>query len=588
MKTIFAFMKLLCFFLPFTAALTQPRRVVWSPATYGPDGPWRAITVQFGSPGQTIDAYPAGSWESLLFSSDECDNTKPGPSCYAADAGVYDPSQSDTSLVANYGPIVNETFYGTQTLFGDGMYYLDTLTLPGDDILTAVTVANLSTFVVSRGYRVLPNGTLYSAAVGNIALGSPNINQSFGSENGALLTGYMYEQSDVASSSYGLHIGSVSQNIPGSLYIGGYDQLRIVGPVSAQAYGQATFPIDLLDISIGVATGASPFNFTTKTGLLAQGNASIAPSVVEVEIDAKEPYLYLYESTCQAIAANLPVTFDPNLGLYLWNTKDPLYDRIVSSPTYLGFTFRANNSLTANFTINVPFKLLNLTLTAPLAVEPTSYFPCSLPTLSTLRLGRAFLQAAFVGVNWGVDGAYDGKWFLAQAPGPNLAIAPAVVGIEAQGDAGTVVPSGNTWLKSWEGFWEVGAEDGGQAANSSITCASCYEKGSKVELSRGAIVGICVGGAIFVCFAAGLAFWFRRRRRMAGRSEPRTVSLQPSLLWDGKTFRGVQGDKNASFHASGISELPGYQISELSGTNHTAEKPGYSVATYRPPVELDA
>ena len=30
-------------------------------------------------------------------------------------------------------------------------------------------------------------------------------------------------------------------------------------------------------------------------------------------------------------------------------------------------------------------------------------------------LGRAFLQAAFVGVNWEPD---VGLWFLAQAPGP--------------------------------------------------------------------------------------------------------------------------------------------------------------------------
>ncbi|KAH8665111.1 hypothetical protein BGZ60DRAFT_529454 [Tricladium varicosporioides] len=72
-------------------------------------------------------------------------------------------------------------------------------------------------------------------------------------------------------------------------------------------------------------------------------------------------------------------------------------------------------------TVNVPFRLLNLTLTALLMTTPTQYFPCRAETKYDHRLGRAFLQAAFVGVNWM---AYDGKaaWFLAQAPDPTFQV----------------------------------------------------------------------------------------------------------------------------------------------------------------------
>ncbi|OIW26489.1 hypothetical protein CONLIGDRAFT_634756 [Coniochaeta ligniaria NRRL 30616] len=83
---------------------------------------------------------------------------------------------------------------------------------------------------------------------------------------------------------------------------GDYDQYRIVGPVSSPGYSQNGFPIDLLDNSIGIAVGESPFNASSVTGLLAQGNSSLVPSL-SVEVDSKELYLYLPESTCHDIAA---------------------------------------------------------------------------------------------------------------------------------------------------------------------------------------------------------------------------------------------------------------------------------------------
>ncbi|KAJ9165096.1 Acid protease [Coniochaeta hoffmannii] len=330
----------------------------------------------------------------------------------------------------------------------------------GTDLIPNFSLPNLTTLLVTRAYRTLPDGTAYSVAVGNIALGAQASNMSFalsggGSVNGSLLTGYLADHNVVPSSSFGLHIGSASQRIPGSLWIGGYDQFRIIGPVSSQKYSQNGFPIDLLDISIGVAVGESPFNVSFVTGLLAKGNATLVPSL-SVEVDSKEPYLYLPERTCQAIAAWLPVAYYPGLGLYLWNTQDPLYQRIVASPAYLGFTFRLNNAAVQNMTIKVPFKLLNLSLTEPLAHTPIPYFPCSLPTLPEYRLGRSFLQAAFMGVNWMADN--HGVWFLAQAPGPNIGSQPQVLSIGAVDD--TLQGSQQKWEDTWQGIWAPISEAG--------------------------------------------------------------------------------------------------------------------------------
>ena len=128
------------------------------------------------------------------------------------------------------------------------------------------------------------------------------------------------------------------------------------------------------------------------------------------------PSLFLPNSTCVAIAIYLLVIYKSGKALYIWNTTDSQYRKIVTSPTYLGFVFRGSNGI---ITINAPFQLFNLTLQLPLASQDTPYFPCQPPQGSGgyYSLGRAFLQAASTGVNWATSG--ESKWFLAQAQGLN-------------------------------------------------------------------------------------------------------------------------------------------------------------------------
>jgi hypothetical protein len=161
-------------------------------------------------------------------------------------------------------------------------------------------------------------------------------------------------------------------------------------------------PIDLLDIIINVVDGASPWNFTSRQGLLSAGNSSIG-AALSVEINPLAPYLNLPMSTCDAIASQLPVAYRAKYGLYFWNTNDPQYWKIVSSASVLSFVFRRSESNDQNVTINIPFTLLNLTIEAPLTSIPTPYFPCNAQSYRKYSLGRTFLQAAFLGVNWNAN-----------------------------------------------------------------------------------------------------------------------------------------------------------------------------------------
>ncbi len=55
---------------------------------------------------------------------------------------------------------------------------------------------------------------------------------------------------------------------PGLLGYRGYDQTRLLGPISTQQCGHSNLPIELIDIGFGVAEGQSPLSFASKSGYL--------------------------------------------------------------------------------------------------------------------------------------------------------------------------------------------------------------------------------------------------------------------------------------------------------------------------------
>ena len=173
----------------------------------------------------------------------------------------------------------------------------------------------------------------------------------------------------------------------------------------------------LLDIGIGVGTGWTPFSITsfpylgpsseanvTHTSGLLQHSGSF-PNGQPTIINPVVPYFFMSPQTCANIAQHLPVTSQPGIGLYMWYTNGSTaaeYQRVVRSLAYLAFVFQGG---AGNITIKVPFALLNLTLEAPLVTIPQQYFPCrpfhANDGSGHYVFGKAFLQASFIGWNWG-------------------------------------------------------------------------------------------------------------------------------------------------------------------------------------------
>ena len=281
-----------CFLLSVTLPVASqpqnvPQSIAWSTNSYGPDGPWNAVTIQIGTPEQSIDLLPGGSWTTNVFAPSICTS---GQVCYASKAGFYDSAVSTSNVVIDRtGSVTNTTINPStvSTLFGSAYWEFDTTQISiRNGIAGALYTGVFDDFdllVITDGYSTLPDGTEYGPTIGALALGGPNFNETWDLPpygwNGTLLTSSLFAQGHAPSNSYGMHIGSTTVGIPGSLNIGGYDKTRVLEPVSSQPYELNVLPIDLLDISIGVAVGQSPFNFSSLSGLMGSGNSSVGLSM---------------------------------------------------------------------------------------------------------------------------------------------------------------------------------------------------------------------------------------------------------------------------------------------------------------------
>jgi hypothetical protein len=547
--------------------------MTWSSEDYGPDGPWHAVQVSIGSPGQTIALYPGSTWESKILLSYLCDNTSLSSVCYADNAGLFNPENSRTWENESIQLAPDGSGWQSYTLGHTDAVPTEVIARRALDSIDigGTIIPEVDLVSISQAYQTYPDGQEYPLQVGLLSLGAPNINQTFdrGTNtppiNGTFITSWLWEKSSIASYSYGLHIGSASLGIPGSLLLGGYDKNRVLGSVSAQPFSGGNFPIQLLDIGLGVAEGGSPWNFHNKTGFLAKGNSSLEAGIT-VKASTADPYLYLPKGSCDAIAAELPVIYQSDYGLYFWNTSDSRYSQIITSPSYMAFTFSRDGLNNADITINVPFALLNLTLEPPLVNTPTQYFPCMGTDSSTYALGRAFFQAAFFGVNWNQG---TGNWFLAQAPGPGYSTTSATTNIEAS--ASTITGSGSSWEASWARYWTELPDTSNSNSNSNSSSSSSPnpdEDGSSSGLSTGAKAGIGVGCAVGAVLVIGLLIWWFFRRRQSARA------MAPYTIGSGEQTAMVQPSYPTS--VENHSAKPG-EVYEMAGTNYRRQEGPYEL-----------
>ena len=336
---------------------------------------------------------------------------------------------------------------------------------------------------------------------------------------------------------------------------GGHDSSRLV---SDMVQTKSVYGADLIDIGIGVSSGASPFanvSSAEPVGGLLQIDGKYNSSQFTT-MDARYPYMYLPTSTCEAIASYLPITWNPDLALYLWDTDNPAYNDIATSPSYLSFAFQSGTSV-SNATIKIPFALLNLTLLPPLAQTPTAYFPCrpldlnKQNVVSSYYLGRAFLQQAFFAQDW--EGL---QLWLGQAPGPNLPSGTVQDGFD-------ITTTNTTWEDSWAGHLTPLA-----STPTYLSSTGSADAGSS-GLSTGAKAGIGVGVALGVLAILGIAvavFFALRKRRTRTTNNWDRIEKEPYMEEDTQSPQELEGEmRYEPDNWREAPELPGSEVSKEKG-----------------------
>ncbi|TKA77801.1 hypothetical protein B0A49_00929 [Cryomyces minteri] len=512
--------------------------------TVGPDGPWNVAVIHVDYADQLVPMFPSLAEKTLVISAAACQAQT--ANCPLPLPALWQKGGAQ-SLFAwqNSNPYNGSTWDSTVS---------EPLNVTGQvhDIGNRVTLQSPSGqgFLDLHGMSASENMTVnypdsrfsYTMDVGQLSMYGGSSNWSWTSTNGSSITWNRtlpdaYTAGYIPSVSYGLHIGSAEPNVSGSLYWGGYDSSRCLSsPIVSNNQ-----LVELVDVSIGVDSGASPFpNSPTGQihGLLQVNGAQI--NNVSAMPNPGVPYMYLPGSTCDAIAAHLPVTFNPFMGLYFWNTSQQSYREIVKSPSYLNFTFVRNASDPSFYreSIRVPFALLNLTMQQPLVPSAASYFPCkpyNPADGSTYHLGRAFLQAAFLAQNWQTS-----KLWLAQAPGPDTPLVN-VKRVAATDDFLTPMTNAPQLFDTWTMLKPLRSSVSNPTNSTTPTDPSAS---TSTGLSAGAKAGTAVGVVAGVVALAALALFALRRRKHRRRA---ATALRAEL--DGQTAAYEKDDAGATYEA---------------------------------------
>ena len=326
------------------------------------------------------------------------------------------------------------------------------------------------------------------------------------------------------------------------MILGGYDQNRVLGEVgmfnvliaTPQEGASAELSIGgpqayLLDVALDVETGASPFNqlssislwygIQNDDGAIDSENAGGKAGSRLVLISPIVPYMYLPLGICETAARYLPVIWNASLELYLWNMNHQ-YSRIVKSPAFMAIVLADN--FAKNITIKIPFQLLNLTLTPPIVDTPTLYFPCkSAVVTNDFALGRAFLQAAFLGFEYEHSLAY-----IAQVPGPEME--QSVIMTFHPTDKAISPNALGTFASSWASSWTVLHDSNSTnypTSSSKISATSTPSNSATIVthptvtplnhkgISTGATAGAVIGGVLgaVAIIVAAIVIWRKRK-----------------------------------------------------------------------------
>ncbi|KAF2828652.1 acid protease [Ophiobolus disseminans] len=492
----------------------------------GPDGQWSSFVVRAGTPEQSFRVLPSTvTSETFLPLNSACKEGSPTGCPFSRGVETYNGKPGDGFQPKNSGTWHEIGIYrvaAREELRYDasGLYGLESLGLmianSGGPTLQSQVVAG----VVNPKFWV-----------GRLGMDvKPSNFSEFDNPQRSLIK-TLKEENHIPSLSYGYTAGAYYKRPQafGSLIYGGYDKTRLV-------MNNISFPFDTNDSrkpSLDIRSIVSQDSTNRTVNLLPEGT-------VYSLIDFAEAQMWLPVSACDAFAKAFNLTYDSSTDLYLVDpgTRSRLLQQNPSITFGLGPT--ANPAERLN--IVLPYSAFDQQATYPIYPNATRYFPIRRADNDTMyTIGRTFFQEAYVIID------YDrGNFSVHQALFPATTEKQDIVAIlspEPNDAVMRIANHGPSWL------------------------------------TKGAIVGISIGGGTILVFLALLSLWLLRRHIVAKREAAAAsrkikwhieIADQPTIETGGSAFYEKDGRQVVEMEGHPLPELQtayGQSMNRDSGTN---------------------
>ncbi|TKA32929.1 hypothetical protein B0A50_01155 [Salinomyces thailandicus] len=496
----------------------------------GDDGSWSSFALTVGSPAQSFRVFPSTSgsevWlplpqgcQGILSGVGDCGDLRGVNAINGTASSGFQTNVSSTwDLIGIYDLAAEQNLFDNIS----GQYGLDRVSL---ELLTESN-NNSSATVDAQTVAGFASGDLW---LGSLGLGTAQANFTVQNENVPSLLETLKTQNLSTSLTVGYAAGAAyaSPADYGSLILGGYDQSR---------------NDDNITISLGGADnqtlGVSVQNILAENTI--DGTVSLfqQPAPLIATIDSTTSQLWLPQSLCDLFASAFGLTYDSVTGLYLVN--DTIHNQLQQSNPTITFTIGPNTTETDSINTNIVFHYAAFDLQAgiPIYNSSTNYFPLRVAANeSQYTLGRAFLQEAYIFVDWERQGLTIGQ----------------VVHQNTTKNIVPVLPPSNN------------GGGGGEA------------------LSSGAIAGIAVGASVGIVSAVGILLFCilgsrRRRRRMAEDDADQKPEIETADAYMAESKSDAYLTELDSKHVRPQHELMSEQVHELAEENKRSEMMGTPLA----------
>jgi hypothetical protein len=443
----------------------------------GIDGKWSTFTLRVGTPPQFVRTFLSFLiYQTWVVLPQGCATASDPDACTESRGWTFN---NETSSTFHYLDIYSLLIGENLGIKSNGISGYDTVGLGGEGeggpTLLNTTVTAFASDVYYLGFLgINPKGTNFT---------------SFDNPSPSYMT-YLKEQRKIPSVSFGYTAGAHYRftGTFASLTLGGYDTAKYKA-------NNVTFtfaPDNERDVMVAIQSISTPSRVDSNPVA-----TELLPNKVYALIDSTQAELWLPLEACRAFEYEFGLTYDNKTDLYLVNDTqhEILVERNASITLQMGQGPDSNDTVK----ITLPYAAFDLQATNPYRyIANTSYyFPIRRCPNDQYTLGRAFLQEAYVIVDYEVSRFQLAQVVWDQTADQNLvAIPPANVSTDA-----------SIWTSP---NWDQGSAE--RAPGSGNSTATANSNPSSSGLSAGAIAGTAVG-AVAALAIVGFFFFYRRRQK---------------------------------------------------------------------------